>query len=74
MSQYFEFSANLPEAKTRRIYQGHAKYLLVYTDDGLKLQLPAVNFRPYVSDQGIQGRFGVTVDSHNRIIQLVKLG
>jgi hypothetical protein len=70
MPKIFEFSINLSAEKTQHIYQGQARYILVYTDDGLSLQLPAINFRQYVTDRGIQGRFKVEIDDNNKIIRL----
>ncbi len=70
MSRRLEFSINLSADKTHRIYQGRARYILVYTDDGLSLQLPANNFRQYVTEQGIRGRFEVEIDDKNKIIHL----
>ena len=69
----FEFNMALSAEKTRRIYQGRASSILVYCDDGLKLQLPAANFREYVGSDGIQGRFSVAIDAGNRILSLRKL-
>jgi len=70
MTRIFEFSMNLSAEKTRHIYQGQARYILVYTDDGVRLQLPAINFRQHVTDRGIQGRFKVEINDNNKIIQL----
>jgi len=70
MSRHFEFSINLSADKTQRIYQGQARFILVYTDDGMSLQLPANNFRQYVTEGGIQGRFQVEIDDKNKILQL----
>lgn len=72
MVRKFEFSLNLPTEKVQRIYQGQARYILVYTDEGLSLQLPAGNFRQYVTEQGIHGRFKVAIDDNNKIMQLTK--
>ena len=59
--------------KTRSMYQGHARYILVESENGLKLQLPAANFREFVTVDGIQGRFHVSIDSDNRILELRRL-
>ena len=69
----FEFSLDLPAHKIERIYQGNARYILVESDDGLTLQLPATNFREYVEADGIHGRFRVRIDDNNRIINLRRL-
>lgn len=72
MTQTFEFSINLSAEKTERIYQGQVRYILVYTDDGASLQLPAQNFRTYVTDKGINGRFIVETDNNNKLTRLRK--
>ena len=73
MSQIFEFSMDLSADKTLSIYEGRAKFILVSTDDGLKLQLPAGSFRSYVTESGIQGRFRVKTDSRHRLQKLDKI-
>ena len=73
MSKCFEFSIKLSKQKTRRIYRGQAKFLLVVTDSGLKLQFPLTNFRQFVSEQGIQGRFRAETDERHRLLKLEKL-
>jgi hypothetical protein len=56
--------------KTRSIYAGEARFILVETDQGLKLQLPAANFLEYVTADGIHGRFDVKIDADNKILAL----
>ena len=73
MNEYFDFSINLTKKEAEQIYQGRAKYLLVVTDDGLKLQFPITNFRAFVSEQGIQGRFRAETDEQHRLLKLEKL-
>lgn len=69
----FEFNMALSAQKTESLYQGQARYLLVESDAGLKLQLPATNFRGYIGADGINGRFRVSIDDQNRIIELIRL-
>ena len=71
--QNFEFTMTLSAQKTQSIYEGQARHILVVTDDGLKLQLPAANFRSYVTADGIHGRFRVEIDATNKIMALQKL-
>ena len=73
MSQIFDFNLSLSVEKTRSIYQGQVKYILVYTDQGLKIQLPAERFRTHVSEQGIHGRFRAETDDNNRLTRLVRI-
>lgn len=69
----FEFNLALSAQKIEAIYEGQARYIVVESDQGLKLQLPATNFRGYVTDAGIHGRFQVEIDDHNKILTLRKL-
>lgn len=69
----FEFDMSLSAKKTKSIYEGRARYILVESDQGLTLQLPAANFRGFVGPDGIQGRFNVEIDASNRILALTKL-
>jgi len=69
----FEFEMTLSAQKTQAIYEGQARYILVETERGLKLQLPAANFYRYVKADGIQGRFSVKIDAENKLIELRKV-
>lgn len=64
---------SLSVAKTESIYQGQVKYIIVVTDQGLKIQLPANNFRPFVGSDGIQGRFRLVTDENNRLQRIEKI-
>ena len=69
----FEFDMALTARKIQAIYEGQARYILVETDRGLKLQLPAANFYKYVTADGIQGRFSVKIDADNKILEMRKV-
>ena len=69
----YEFSLVLTAVETERIYRGDGRFVLVETDTGLSLRLPASNFRPFVEVDGIRGRFRVRVDTGNRLQQLERL-
>ena len=73
MTRQFEFYLSISAEQIERIYQGQARFILVSTDEGLKLQLPAQNFRKFVSDAGIQGRFRVEINADNKLINLREL-
>ncbi len=69
----FVFNMALSARQTRSIYEGQARFILVESEQGLKLQLPAANFRAYVNADGITGRFSVEIDVNNKILALRKL-
>ena len=68
----YEFRLSIPAEQTRRIYAGRAQFIQVEDARGLKLRLPAANFRAHVGADGIHGEFAVTVDDANRIVALVR--
>ncbi|MCP3689541.1 MAG: DUF2835 domain-containing protein [Gammaproteobacteria bacterium] len=73
-NQVYEFHLSVSAEKLQRVYRGSAQYLLVYTDGGLKLQLPALNFRPFVTARGLHGHYQVRVDRDNKIQHLKQIG
>ncbi|UCH40744.1 MAG: DUF2835 family protein [Gammaproteobacteria bacterium] len=40
------------------------------TDEGPRLQLPAANFREFVTANGIHGQFCVNIDAEHKILEL----
>jgi hypothetical protein len=73
MSRQYQFNLILSVEKTESIYAGLARFILATDDTGLKLRLPAENFRQYVTQNGIRGRFQVDLDDDNKIKRLLKL-
>ena len=69
----YEFELDLSAARTEKIYRGAARYIVVESEQGPKLQLPAGNFRAFVGSDGIRGRFRVRIDDDNRILSLNRL-
>ncbi|USD66528.1 DUF2835 domain-containing protein [Vibrio sp. SCSIO 43136] len=72
MNQY-HFNLNLGYQEFLRYYSGSASTVIVYTDQGLKLQLPAAKFRPFLSQIGVKGRFRLTTDQNNKFVKLEAL-
>ena len=73
MSKTYQFSLYLSAAKTESIYQGQVKYIIVETDHGIKLQLTAHNFRPFVNSNGIRGSFRLVTDDQNQLKKIEKI-
>ena len=69
MNQYF-FSLNISYQTFLNHYSGQASTVLVVTENGLRLQLPAARLRPYLSQLGIRGRFRLITDHNNKIQQI----
>jgi hypothetical protein len=73
LSKTYQFSIYLSAAKTESIYQGQVKYIIVETEEGLKLQIPIHNFKPFVNSNGIRGSFRLITDDQNRLKKIEKL-
>lgn len=69
MNQYF-FSLNIPYQTFLSHYNGAASNVLVTTETGLRLQLPASRFRPFLSQIGLKGRFRLITDQNNKFVRL----
>ena len=67
------FGLSVSADQILRYYSGNAKAVIVTADDGRTLQIPADRFRPFVTQNGISGRFEITLDAHNKLIDLRKL-
>ncbi|PKF50754.1 DUF2835 domain-containing protein [Enterovibrio nigricans] len=71
-SVYF-FRVDISYHVFQQHYAGIAANVVVTTDHGLTLQLPASRLRPYLSQQGVKGRFRLIVDENNRFKSLDKM-
>ncbi|EAR53647.1 MULTISPECIES: DUF2835 domain-containing protein [unclassified Photobacterium] len=69
----FTFRVNISYQVFLQHYSGAASSAVVVTENGLKLQLPAVRLRPYLTQMGVRGRFQVAVDDNNKLTTLTKL-
>ncbi|RTZ16948.1 DUF2835 family protein [Vibrio aquaticus] len=69
MNSYY-FSLNVSYQSFLAHYNGAASNILVVTEQGLRLQLPASRFRPFLSQIGLKGRFRLTTDQNNKFVKL----
>ena len=73
MSTAYEFGVRVSADRLLAMYRGDVQFLVVRDRNGLKLQLPLVNFRPYVDSAGLHGYYRVIVDERNKIESLTRL-
>ncbi|ELR64562.1 hypothetical protein C942_02375 [Photobacterium marinum] len=69
----YTFSVNISYQNYLNHYSGAASTVLVITDNGLRLQLPASRFRPFLSQLGVRGRFRVIVNEQNRLDKIERI-
>ena len=67
------FQMNLSAEEFLLYYRGTAKAVIVQAEDGRTIQLPASSLRPFVTASGITGRFELTLDASNKLIDLRRL-
>ncbi|MDD9157562.1 DUF2835 domain-containing protein [Aliivibrio sp. S4TY2] len=74
MNKFYYFRMNVTYQAFLSHYSGVASTVVVMTEQGLKLQLPASRFRSFLTQLGVKGRFRLTVDQHNRFVNLEQVG
>jgi len=72
-NKFFRFNLQISQDQYLRYYQGSAGAVQVYSECGQRLRFPAARLRPFLTHNGIQGRFQITVSAENRFLELKKL-
>ncbi|MDJ0807497.1 MAG: DUF2835 domain-containing protein [Gammaproteobacteria bacterium] len=73
MPNAIRFRLNLSTERYLSYYQGHASSVSVVAEDGRRIEFPANALRPFVTHNGVQGRFQLLIDDHNRLRGLERL-
>lgn len=66
------FTLNLQPEQLLRYYKGSSRYLQVVTEDGRNLRFPLEKLRPFVTAEGVQGRFLMRYDETGRFLSLTR--
>lgn len=74
MQQHIRFTMRLSSEQYLLHYSGVARHILVQASDGRRVQIPAHHFRRFVSHDGLNGEFEMTLDGNCRIIALRRVG
>jgi hypothetical protein len=67
---YIRFKLNISYDQYLAVYQGEAKTITTISDDGRRVEFPAIKVRPFLSRSGVQGHFEMELTSRNRFISL----
>lgn len=73
MIHSIKFSLYLTPERYLKYYQGIAKNISVIAEDGRRIEFPASGLRPFVTQDGIRGRFELQMDDHNRLQRIVRI-
>lgn len=73
MASKIHFYLDIPKEEYLRNYSGSAHSVLVQAEDGRTVRFPAVNLRQFVTTEGVRGRFEMSLDENNSMIDIRKL-
>ncbi len=73
MAEY-RFRLSLTAERYLSYYRGSARAVLVQAEDGTRVQFPARHLQPFVTRDGIFGRFLLRTDDQQRVTALRRLG
>ncbi len=68
-----EFSLRVPPGKYLDYYRGRIRQVVVRCTTGQTVQFPASLLQPFVTAEGIRGRFMLTSDANHKIVGLERL-
>ncbi len=72
-TRHIRFSLYLPADRYLRYYRGMASNVSVVADDGRRIAFPAAALRPFVTRDGVQGRFELVTDTDHRLLRLKRI-
>ena len=67
------FSLNISNEQYVAYYKGQVKHVSVVCDDGRRIEFPAEHLRPFLTHDGIHGRFEIEFDRQFRFIALRRM-
>ena len=67
------FSLDISPEKYIAYYEGAAKFVRVYTEEGLSLKFPASELQKYITRDGVQGRFEILFDDKHKLVSLKRI-
>jgi hypothetical protein len=73
MASRIRFALDIPKDEYLRYYRGEAQAVQVTAEDGRRIRFPAINLRPFVTKDGVRGRFEITLDWDNRLLDIRRL-
>lgn len=53
-----------------RVYQGVAQEVIAISEDGRRVRFPAAILRPFVTHDGISGRFAIEFDEAGKFVAI----
>ncbi|MGL4716164.1 MAG: DUF2835 domain-containing protein [Aeromonas sp.] len=69
----FTFRLSLSSDEIMLMYQGHARRLIVRSEQGLTLELGIEKIRPFVAINGVHGYFRLKTQDDHRFVSLERI-
>ncbi|MDA9556093.1 DUF2835 domain-containing protein [Vibrio sp.] len=69
----FEFSVSISYQQFLSYYKGVASSVVVTSNEGVRLQIPASRLSPFLSQTGIHGRFQMIVTAQNKFVRIDRI-
>lgn len=73
MTQTIEVSLSIPADEYVALYQGSVRDVVARARDGRTVRFPARILQPYVTHEGVHGRFMIRFDASNRFAGISRL-
>jgi hypothetical protein len=73
MASKMRFYLDISKEEYLRSYSGSAHSVFVQAEDGRTLRFPAVNLRQFVTSEGVHGRFEISLDENNSLLEIRRL-
>ena len=72
MTIYY-FVLDLSPLECENLYSPGVNSVLIQAENGVKVRLPTLNLRPFVSRYGLKGRFRMVINNKNKIESFEKI-
>lgn len=66
-------SLNIPRDEYLRVYQGTARSVLAWDSLGRKISFPVKVLQPFISHEGVQGKFRLDFDDQHRFVAIQRI-
>lgn len=73
MATTLRFSMNIPREEAMRYYDGTVRFVIVYAENGQRIQFPAQHIRPFITQSGVQGIFSLSFDDNHKMIGIQRI-
>lgn len=73
MNRHLEFRLTLSADEILKLYRGTTRDVRCLTDDGTRVRFAARHLRPFVTSEGVHGRFRLRFDADRQFLELTKL-